>query len=102
MQIKHESSVIISIVHRYGADIILRKRFEEFIARKQTIGLGTRHVPVICAVLEGGTCTIRAILQYLTKFVDSKKLIYTKFRQLACMMIRIYLIFKILVSRQFQ
>ncbi|CAG9531100.1 unnamed protein product [Cercopithifilaria johnstoni] len=50
---------------RYGADIILRKRFEEFIARKQTIGLGTRHVPVICAVLEGGTCTIRAILQYL-------------------------------------
>ncbi|MCP9260167.1 Transient receptor potential cation channel subfamily M member [Dirofilaria immitis] len=51
---------------RYGADIILRKRFEEFIARKQTIGLGTRHVPVICAVLEGGTCTIRAILQYLT------------------------------------
>ncbi|KAL3998389.1 Ion transport family protein [Acanthocheilonema viteae] len=51
---------------RYGADIILRKRFEEFIARKQTIGLGTRHVPVICVVLEGGTCTIRAILQYLT------------------------------------
>uniref|UniRef100_A0A1I7W0K8 LSDAT_euk domain-containing protein n=1 Tax=Loa loa TaxID=7209 RepID=A0A1I7W0K8_LOALO len=50
---------------RYGADIILRKRFEEFIARKQTIGLGTRHVPVVCAVLEGGTCTIRAILQYL-------------------------------------
>uniref|UniRef100_A0A158Q738 LSDAT_euk domain-containing protein n=1 Tax=Elaeophora elaphi TaxID=1147741 RepID=A0A158Q738_9BILA len=50
---------------RYGADIILRKRFEEFIARKQTIGFGTRHVPVVCAVLEGGTCTIRAILQYL-------------------------------------
>ncbi|VDN41291.1 unnamed protein product [Gongylonema pulchrum] len=50
---------------RYGADIILRKRFEEFIAQKQTIGLGTRHVPVVCAVLEGGTCTIRAILQYL-------------------------------------
>ncbi|VIO96455.1 Uncharacterized protein BM_BM4357 [Brugia malayi] len=50
---------------RYGADIILRKRFEEFIARKQTIGLGTRHVPVVCVVLEGGTCTIRAILQYL-------------------------------------
>ncbi|VDN01629.1 unnamed protein product [Thelazia callipaeda] len=50
---------------RYGADIILRKRFEEFIARKQTIGLGTRHVPVVCAVLEGGICTIRAILHYL-------------------------------------
>uniref|UniRef100_A0A915PI99 TRPM SLOG domain-containing protein n=1 Tax=Setaria digitata TaxID=48799 RepID=A0A915PI99_9BILA len=50
---------------KYGADIILRRRFEEFIARKQTIGLGTRHVPVVCAVLEGGTCTIRAILQYL-------------------------------------
>ncbi|VDK42691.1 unnamed protein product [Anisakis simplex] len=51
---------------RYGADIILRKRFEEFIAQKQTLGSGTRRVPVVCAVLEGGTCTIRAILQYLT------------------------------------
>lgn len=67
---------LINIKHRYGADIILRKRFEEFIARKQTIGLGTRHVPVICAVLEGGTCTIRAILQYLAKYVDCKKLVY--------------------------
>lgn len=60
-------------MHRYGADIILRRSFEEFIARKQTIGLGTRHVPVICAVLEGGTRTIRAILQYLAKYVNSIK-----------------------------
>uniref|UniRef100_F1KQ20 Transient receptor potential channel n=1 Tax=Ascaris suum TaxID=6253 RepID=F1KQ20_ASCSU len=53
-------------VGRYGADIILRKRLETYIAQKQKIGGGTRSVPVVCVVLEGGTCTIRAVLDYVT------------------------------------
>uniref|UniRef100_A0A915BSL5 Transient receptor potential channel n=1 Tax=Parascaris univalens TaxID=6257 RepID=A0A915BSL5_PARUN len=53
-------------VGRYGADVILRKRLETYIAQKQKIGGGTRSVPVVCVVLEGGTCTIRAVLDYVT------------------------------------
>ena len=59
-------------VGRYGADIILRKRFEEFISN-QTIeqtrnsGWGKRkRIPVVCVVLEGGNFTIRAVLDYAT------------------------------------
>ncbi|KAK0425602.1 hypothetical protein QR680_009283 [Steinernema hermaphroditum] len=54
-------------VGRYGADIILRKRLEAYIAQKQKLGgKGSRSVPVVCVVLEGGTCTIRAVLDYVT------------------------------------
>ncbi|VDM33135.1 unnamed protein product [Toxocara canis] len=56
-------------IGRYGADIILRKRLETYIAQKQKIGGGTRSVPVVCVVLEGGTCTVRAVLDYVTKQV---------------------------------
>ncbi|TKR93887.1 hypothetical protein L596_008261 [Steinernema carpocapsae] len=52
---------------RYGADIVLRKRLESYIAQKQKLGgKGSRSVPVVCVVLEGGTCTIRAVLDYVT------------------------------------
>ncbi len=56
--------------YRYGADIILRKRLEEHIS-KQLIGCAHRNakkkrVPVVCVVLEGGICTIRAVLDYVT------------------------------------
>uniref|UniRef100_A0A1I7ZKB5 LSDAT_euk domain-containing protein n=1 Tax=Steinernema glaseri TaxID=37863 RepID=A0A1I7ZKB5_9BILA len=55
-------------VGRYGADIILRKRLEAYIAQKQKLGgKGSRSVPVVCVVLEGGTCTIRAVLDYVTR-----------------------------------
>jgi len=50
---------------RYGADIILRKRLEECIASRVHLS-GGRRVPVVCVVLEGGTCTIRAVLAYVT------------------------------------
>ncbi|KAK0422426.1 hypothetical protein QR680_007566 [Steinernema hermaphroditum] len=53
-------------VGRYGADIILRKRFEDYIAQKESLSCLARRVPIVCAVLEGGTCTIKAILQYLS------------------------------------
>uniref|UniRef100_A0A914RLK3 TRPM SLOG domain-containing protein n=1 Tax=Parascaris equorum TaxID=6256 RepID=A0A914RLK3_PAREQ len=65
-------------VGRYGADVILRKRLETYIAQKQKIGGGTRSVPVVCVVLEGGTCTIRAVLDYVTKQV------FMKFNQFFC------------------
>ncbi|EJD74757.1 CBR-GON-2 protein [Loa loa] len=48
-------------VGRYGADVILRKRLESYISEKRTLGNGTRSVPVVCVVLEGGTCTIKAV-----------------------------------------
>ncbi|MFH4983625.1 hypothetical protein AB6A40_010334, partial [Gnathostoma spinigerum] len=50
---------------RYGADIVLRRRLEQYIAQKKALGCGTRRVPIVCAVLEGGTCTIRAVNDYL-------------------------------------
>uniref|UniRef100_A0A914HV67 Uncharacterized protein n=1 Tax=Globodera rostochiensis TaxID=31243 RepID=A0A914HV67_GLORO len=53
-------------VGRYGADIILRRRLESYIAEKQKLGGGIRSVPVVCVVLEGGTCTIRTVLDYVT------------------------------------
>ncbi|TKR95142.1 hypothetical protein L596_009349 [Steinernema carpocapsae] len=53
-------------VGRYGADIVLRKRFEDYIAQKESLSYLARRVPIVCAVLEGGTCTIKAILQYLS------------------------------------
>ncbi|KIH68150.1 hypothetical protein ANCDUO_01509 [Ancylostoma duodenale] len=50
---------------RYGADLHLRQNFEEFLAKGDENGL--RKVPVVCAVLEGGTSTLKAIHQYLTQ-----------------------------------
>ncbi|CAI5439041.1 unnamed protein product [Caenorhabditis angaria] len=53
-------------VGRYGAEVILRKRLEMYISQKQKIFGGTRSVPVVCVVLEGGSCTIRSVLDYVT------------------------------------
>lgn len=55
-------------VGRYGADIILRSRLEEYISRQSLDNVG-RYVPVVCVVLEGGTCTIRSVLDYVTNSV---------------------------------
>uniref|UniRef100_A0AAF5D5N7 TRPM SLOG domain-containing protein n=1 Tax=Strongyloides stercoralis TaxID=6248 RepID=A0AAF5D5N7_STRER len=52
-------------VGRYGADIILRRRLENYIAQKQKVGEGNKGVPIVCVVLEGGTCTIRTVLDYV-------------------------------------
>uniref|UniRef100_A0A8L8KAX7 LSDAT_euk domain-containing protein n=1 Tax=Heligmosomoides polygyrus TaxID=6339 RepID=A0A8L8KAX7_HELPZ len=53
-------------VGRYGAEVILRKRLETYIAQKQKISGGSRSVPVVCVILEGGSCTIRSVLDYVT------------------------------------
>ncbi|KAH7727830.1 Protein GON-2 e [Aphelenchoides avenae] len=53
-------------VGRYGADIILRRRLESYIAEKRKIGGCAKSVPVVCVILEGGTCTVRTILDYVT------------------------------------
>lgn len=55
-------------VGRYGADIILRSRFEQYISR-QCIETFGKCIPVVCVVLEGGTCTIRSILDYVTNSI---------------------------------
>ncbi|KAI1718715.1 ion transport protein [Ditylenchus destructor] len=54
-------------VGRYGADIVLRKCFEDFLAKKQTLYCGGNHrIPIVCVTLEGGLCTLNSIHQYLT------------------------------------
>ena len=51
-------------VDRYGAEIVLRRRLEEFLARKTGNGNGNR-IPIICVALEGGLCTLNGIHQFL-------------------------------------
>lgn len=51
---------------RYGADLHLRQNLENFLAGRSD-GDGSRKVPVVCAVLEGGTNSLTAIHQYLTQ-----------------------------------
>uniref|UniRef100_A0A0K0D0C2 LSDAT_euk domain-containing protein n=1 Tax=Angiostrongylus cantonensis TaxID=6313 RepID=A0A0K0D0C2_ANGCA len=58
--------MVVSPWMKYGAEVILRKRLETYIAQKQKISGGSRSVPVVCVVLEGGSCTIRSVLDYVT------------------------------------
>uniref|UniRef100_A0A1A9VE27 LSDAT_euk domain-containing protein n=1 Tax=Glossina austeni TaxID=7395 RepID=A0A1A9VE27_GLOAU len=54
---------------KYGAELILRRKLEKFISNlklhpcKLIVALLT---PVVCLVIEGGTNTIRAVLEYVT------------------------------------
>ncbi|KAI6232958.1 hypothetical protein M3Y99_00955900 [Aphelenchoides fujianensis] len=50
---------------RHGADIFLRKRLEDFLARADELGYGSRRVPIVCVSLEGGISTLNTIWQYL-------------------------------------
>ncbi|XP_067002827.1 transient receptor potential cation channel trpm isoform X2 [Anabrus simplex] len=51
---------------RYGAEIILRRKLEKYISN-QRLHPGTHcSIPVVCLVIEGGTNTIRAVLEYVT------------------------------------
>uniref|UniRef100_A0A1I8BFI2 LSDAT_euk domain-containing protein n=1 Tax=Meloidogyne hapla TaxID=6305 RepID=A0A1I8BFI2_MELHA len=48
--------------NRYGAEIVLRRRLEEFLAKKcNGVGENRRRIPTICVALEGGICTLNAI-----------------------------------------
>ncbi|XP_017299512.2 transient receptor potential cation channel trpm [Diaphorina citri] len=51
---------------KYGAEIILRRKLEKYISN-QKLHPGTHcSTPVVCLVIEGGTNTIRAVLEYVT------------------------------------
>uniref|UniRef100_A0A914LE80 TRPM SLOG domain-containing protein n=1 Tax=Meloidogyne incognita TaxID=6306 RepID=A0A914LE80_MELIC len=49
--------------NRYGAEIVLRRRLEEFLAKN--VGENRRRIPTICVALEGGICTLNAIYRCL-------------------------------------
>ncbi|XP_067933259.1 transient receptor potential cation channel subfamily M member 3-like isoform X2 [Watersipora subatra] len=56
---------------KYGADIVLRKQLERYISHQRIHIRGEkpmrgRGVPIVCVVLEGGSNTIRTVLDYLT------------------------------------
>ena len=53
-------------IGRYGADIILRKRFEDYLAQKVSLRCGPERTPIIGVTVEGGLCTINSVLEYLT------------------------------------
>uniref|UniRef100_A0A1I7TXD6 LSDAT_euk domain-containing protein n=2 Tax=Caenorhabditis tropicalis TaxID=1561998 RepID=A0A1I7TXD6_9PELO len=53
-------------VGRNGADLILRKRLEMFISQKQKTVGGSRNVPVVSIVLEGGLRMIHTVHDYMT------------------------------------
>ncbi|XP_064607878.1 transient receptor potential cation channel subfamily M member 3-like isoform X2 [Liolophura sinensis] len=56
-------------VGKYGGEILFRKKMEKFISHQKiciSSGVKGRGVPVICVVLEGGTNTIRSVLDYVT------------------------------------
>uniref|UniRef100_A0A0N4ZFJ0 LSDAT_euk domain-containing protein n=1 Tax=Parastrongyloides trichosuri TaxID=131310 RepID=A0A0N4ZFJ0_PARTI len=53
-------------VGRYGADMVLRKRFENYLSQEEGTEGPPKRIPIICVVLEGGICTLESVLQYLT------------------------------------
>lgn len=71
-------------IGKYGAEIVLRRKLEKFISNQrlypcklsktvtpQTASYVkhfsvTHSIPLVCLVIEGGTNTIRAVLEYVT------------------------------------
>ncbi|KAK6630175.1 hypothetical protein RUM44_005731 [Polyplax serrata] len=51
---------------RYGAEIILRRKLEKYISIQRLHPCTHCSTPVVCLVIEGGTNTIRAVLEYVT------------------------------------
>ncbi|XP_014259871.1 transient receptor potential cation channel trpm [Cimex lectularius] len=51
---------------RYGAEIILRRKLEKYISIQKLHPCTHCSTPVVCLVIEGGTNTIRAVLEYVT------------------------------------
>lgn len=51
---------------RYGAEICLRRKLEKFISIQRLNPYTFSSIPVVCLVIEGGTNTIRAVLEYVT------------------------------------
>ncbi|XP_066138176.1 transient receptor potential cation channel trpm isoform X6 [Euwallacea fornicatus] len=53
-------------VAKYGAEIILRRRLEKYISKQRLYPFTQSPIPIVCLVIEGGTNTIRAVLEYVT------------------------------------
>ncbi|KAL9916669.1 transient receptor potential cation channel, subfamily M isoform 21-T34 [Glossina fuscipes fuscipes] len=51
---------------KYGAELILRRKLEKFISNLKLHPFTHSSTPVVCLVIEGGTNTIRAVLEYVT------------------------------------
>ena len=51
-------------VGKYGAEIALRRKLEKFISTQRLSA--NFSTPLVCLVIEGGTNTIRAVLEYVT------------------------------------
>ncbi|XP_059081116.1 transient receptor potential cation channel trpm-like isoform X3 [Tigriopus californicus] len=49
---------------KYGAEIALRRKLEKFISTQRLSA--NFYTPLVCLVIEGGTNTIRAVLEYVT------------------------------------
>ncbi|XP_063918519.1 transient receptor potential cation channel trpm isoform X3 [Zophobas morio] len=53
-------------VGKYGAEIVLRRRLEKYISKQRLYPFTQSPIPIVCLVIEGGTNTIRAVLEYVT------------------------------------
>ncbi|XP_012260882.2 transient receptor potential cation channel trpm isoform X3 [Athalia rosae] len=51
---------------RYGAEIMLRRKLEKYISNQKLHPYTHSSIPVVALVIEGGTNTIRAVLEYVT------------------------------------
>ncbi|XP_043250492.1 transient receptor potential cation channel trpm isoform X3 [Colletes gigas] len=51
---------------RYGAEIVLRRKLEKYISNLKLQPYTHSSIPVVALVIEGGTNTIRSVLEYVT------------------------------------
>ncbi|CAF0896318.1 unnamed protein product [Didymodactylos carnosus] len=57
-------------VGKYGGEIVLRKRLEKYLSQQKIAFHGhssKQNIPVVCVIVEGGTNTIRTVLEYVTE-----------------------------------
>ncbi|CAF0737337.1 unnamed protein product [Didymodactylos carnosus] len=55
---------------KFGGEVVLRKKFERFLSRQRSMNIPGHaklsNIPVVCVVVEGGTNTIRMVLENVT------------------------------------
>ncbi|XP_014296022.1 transient receptor potential cation channel trpm isoform X2 [Microplitis demolitor] len=51
---------------RYGAEIVLRRKLEKYISNLKLQPYTHSSIPVVALVIEGGTNTVRSVLEYVT------------------------------------
>ncbi|XP_047469379.1 transient receptor potential cation channel trpm-like isoform X1 [Penaeus chinensis] len=53
-------------IGKYGPELILRRKLENYISKQRIEARGGLATPVVCVVIEGGPQTIRQVLEYVT------------------------------------